>query len=48
MRVLTAGNYQVVFVITTKSFPPMLWDCITQANIAQKVCANFVVLLEFC
>ena len=24
----------------------MLWYCVTQANIAQKVCVNFVLLLE--
>ena len=41
-------NYQVILVITTKGFPPMLWYCITQANIARKVCVNFVLLLEFC
>ena len=42
------GNYQVISVITTKAFPPVLWDSITQANIAQKVCLYFVLLLEFC
>ena len=41
-------NYQVILVITTKGFPQMLWYCITQANIARKVCVNFVLLLEFC
>ena len=42
------GNYQIIFVITTKGFPSVLWACITQAHIAQKVCVYFVLLLEFC
>ena len=25
-------NYQVIFVMTSKDFPPMLWYCVTQAN----------------
>ena len=42
------GNYRVIFVIKFKGFPPVPWDYITQANIAQKVCVNYVLLLEFC
>ena len=26
----------------------MLWYCVTQTNIAQNVCVNFVLLLECC
>ena len=35
-------------VIMSKDFPPMLWYYVTQANIAQKVCVNFVFFLECC
>ena len=42
------GNYQVISVITTKALPPVLWDCITQANTAQNVFVYIVLLLEFC
>ena len=45
---LMFGNYKVIFVTKTKGFPPVPWDYITQANIAQKVCVNYVLLLEFC
>ena len=41
------GNYKVIFVTKTKGFPPVPWDYITQANIAQKVCVNYVLFLEF-
>ena len=42
------GNYKVIFVTKTKGFPPVPWDYITQANIAQKVSVNYVLCLEFC
>ena len=42
------GNYKVIFVTKTKGFPPVSWDYITQANIAQKVSVNYVLCLEFC
>ena len=42
------GNYKVIFVIKTKGFPPVPWRYITQANIAQKVCVNYALFLEFC